>query len=244
MCIFNISCQSEDGSCQCASLVQRSAIFPVGPVSLGAISVSSALLPLYNLVFQQIQVIRSIKESLGSIIEGIASLEHPITRDLSLNVDSVNAPTAAQLKQYFCGETIHRYRLKPVNEIVNPAYKERIFSLMFRLIDAERNEVKLDKSIFCKLLLYTAENPPKVIKLNNSGDNILKGNTEMHGNSYFKFERIGINEVSSHFISGSFVLVVMPSDITEIAPFILEDFVVKARKMNLEAIARKKAKLK
>ena len=126
-----------------------------------------------------------------------------------------------------------------MREVLNPAYKERYFSILLRVVDANGKNAVLDKDIFCKIIVFTAENPPKVIEMNNAGDNILKGNTEVHGNSSFSFKKIAFKENSSHFRNGCVFLVVMPSDTNDIAPFIIDNFVVKSRKVN----SNKKIKL-
>jgi hypothetical protein len=51
-----------------------------------------------------------------------------------------------------------------------------------------------------------------------------------------------IKEVTSHFRNGCFFLVVMPS-IPDIEPLIIENLVIKARKMTKEPRLRKKAKV-
>ena len=242
MCLYNALCQAADGSCQCVTPSNRSGFYSVGPVPLTPVTVPNALLPIYHQICQQNEMIRSVKGYLSSLLDSISSLKQPPTEDLSSSADTVTTATSAQLKKSLCGESTHRYTLAPVSEIVNPVYKERTFSIDLQIVDADRNKVELEKSIFCKIILFTTENPPKVIKFNTNGDIILKGNTEIHGNSYFSFRKIAIKEVSSHFRNGCFFLVVMPSKTTEIAPFILEDFVVKARKINTDLSPRKKTK--
>ena len=197
----------------------------------------------YHQICQQNELIRGIKETLSQAVERIASHQQPTVKDLPSTTDFNTAvTTAAQLKKHLCGEATHRYSLEPVSEVLNPAYKERAFSMLLQLIDADGKNAVLDKGVFCKILIFTKENPPKVIKINTVGDKILKGNTEVHGNSRFFFRNIAIREVSSHFRDGCFFVVAMPSDTIDIAPFIMDNFVVKARKVNVEVNSSKKIK--
>ena len=189
-------------------------------------------------------MIKTLKETLSSALERLARYQNPTVEDLSsMTALQTTATTAAQLRKHLCGEATHRYSLKSVSDIVNPAYKERAFSLLLQLNNADGNDVELEKSIFCRIMLFSTENPPKMIKLNTFGDNILKGKTEVQGNSNFFFRNIAIKEVSSHFRNGCFFLVVMPSNSADIAPFIVENFIVKARKVSVEVNPGKKPKL-
>ena len=187
-------------------------------------------------------MIRSSKEILSKTLERLASLEKSAVEVLPSTPDLNTAITAAQLKQYLCGGSTHRYSLEPVGEVSNPAYKERPFSILLQLIDGNGRNAVLDKGVLCSLVIFTTENPPKAIKENFTGDKILKGITEVYETSNFFFRNIAIREVSSHFRNGCFFLVAIPSDTIEIAPFIMGNFVVKARKANFEVNPSKKIK--
>ena len=242
MCISNILCEATDGSCQCSNLLKGSAFVPVAPVPLALVAAPTAFLQIYHQICEQNQQMLSFKDELNRFLERLSSLEQPIAKEVSSNFDEDSVVTSAKLLKHLCGETVHRYTLEPVSGIINPVYKDRTFSIQLQIMDANKNIVELQKSIFCKIMLYSTENPPKIMKLNTNGNPILRGNIDLHGNSYFFFRKIAIKEVSSHFRNGCCFLVVMPSNKTEIAPFILEDFVVKARKINGEVSQRKKAK--
>ena len=204
----------------------------------------NTLLRMYNLIWQQNERMRSAKETLSAGLEKLESLQQPPSEDLSSTADLYAAvTTCTQLKKYLCGEATHKYSLELLSEVVNPAYKERAFSMHLQLIDAEGNKVLLGEGIFCKIMLFTTENPPKAIKLNTAGDRALKGDTEVHGNTSFFFRKIAVSDVSSHFRNGCFFLVAMPSDTTDIAPFIMKNFVVKSRKANFEGNPSKKRKV-
>ena len=235
MCKFNSLCQALDGSCECSHFTKISPFMPISSVPQLPLPSINVLQMVYHQICQQNELIRSVKESLGNVLERLSSLHQPTVEDLSSTADLNTAvTTATQLRRYLCGEATHKYSFELMSEVVNPAYKERAFSLLLQLTDAGGNKVQLDKSIFCKIMLFTTENPPKVIKLNTVGDKILKGNTELHGNSNFIFRNIAIKEVSSHFRNGCFFLVAMPSNTTDVAPFIIENLIVKARRASFE----------
>ena len=68
----------------------------------------------------------------------------------------------------------------------------------------------------------------------------MRGSLDVESDSVIFFKKIMINEVSSHFRNGALLLVVQPS-LTFIKPFIIEDFVIKARKMHIsKPIKRRK----
>ena len=242
MCKYNILCDSLDGSCQCSLIASRPAFPPVNPVPYLTSGGQNILLTIYNQICQQNEIIKNLKETLSAALQRLERVQ-PISDDLTSTNDSqTGATTVAQLKKHLCGEATQRYTLEPVSELVNPAYKERAFSVLLQVVDADGKPAVLDKSIFCKIVLFTTENPPKVIKMNTVGDKILKGNTEVQGNSNFFFRNIAVKEVSSHFRNGCFFFVVLPSNPTVVAPYIVENFLVKARKVNFEVTPSKKAK--
>jgi hypothetical protein len=96
-----------------------------------------------------------------------------------------------------------------------------------------------------KIMLFTTEVPPKAMKINTSGDKIMRGTTELSlARSAVKmhFTKIVIKEVTSHFRNGCFFLVVMSSN-PEIEPLIIENLVIKARKMAREPKMKKRRKI-
>ena len=82
------------------------------------------------------------------------------------------------------------------------------------------------------------------MKISTSGDKIMRGRTEislLRNQFHVYFDRIVIKEVTSHFRNGCFFLVVMPS-LKYIEPLIIENVVIKARKMGMDSGIRKKMK--
>jgi hypothetical protein len=118
------------------------------------------------------------------------------------------------------------------SELPSPVYKERAFGLTCALRNVCGETVFLEKPVTCKLLLFTAELPPRLLKNNTSGDKVMRGTVETElEQGTCKFQRIIVKEVSSHFRNGGFFLVVAVIGHPEIRPLIIPDFVVKARKV-------------
>ena len=111
------------------------------------------------------------------------------------------------------------------------------------MVDANGQRTSLTDPVHFQVMIFSNENPPKPINFNTSGDKILKGTVQAQGSSTVYFRKIAIKEVTSHFRNGSFFFVVMPIDASYIKPFIVENFVVKARKVATEESLRKKAKI-
>jgi hypothetical protein len=140
--------------------------------------------------------------------------------------------------------TTFNYELMLSKDLQMPVYKERAFSLDANIVDRNLRFAPLADPCDFKIMLFTTEVPPKVMKINTSGDKIMRGTTEISlaRNTYkVNFSKIVIKEVTSHFRNGCFFLVVLPSN-PEIKPLIIENLVIKARKMCAEPKVRKKRK--
>jgi hypothetical protein len=130
-------------------------------------------------------------------------------------------------------------------ELGMPVYKERAFTLSANLLNSADSPAPLTEPCTFKIQLYTTEAPPKAMKVNTSGAKIMRGTTVVQlsrGQFHLTFPKIVIKEVTSHFRNGCFFLVVMPS-LPYVMPLIVENLVIKARKMCKEPRPRKKAKL-
>ena len=92
-------------------------------------------------------------------------------------------------------------------------------------------------------MLFTKENMTKVILLNTNGKDIIKGTCVIEGDSKIVFKKISVQEVSSHYQLGEFVLVVTAINFFEVKPFIMNEFVVRARKIP-EGEVLKRSKLR
>jgi hypothetical protein len=126
-----------------------------------------------------------------------------------------------------------------------PVYKERAFALTINILDSQGEYAPLTEPCNFKIMLFTTEVPPKVMKVNTSGDKIMRGTSEisLSRNQYnLQFNKIVIKEVTSHFRNGCFFLVVMPA-LPHIEPLVIENLVIKARKMCNEPKMSKKLKV-
>lgn len=244
MCNFNIICQVKDGSCSC----KKSSLFPeiIKPIPIPCVLTTDASLfgNFTRIIAQQNEAMKSILEQTKDILEKITNISQRPSSFIS-NPSSGDEPaTSSQLQKFLCGENPeHTFSLQLINEVTNPAYKERPFSLLIQIIDANGNKAILKENLNFSIKIFTMENPPKLLKVSTSGDKILKGTIDIQGNSSLIFSKIIIREVSSHFRNGCFFLVVSPNDCNYIKPLIVNDLVVKARKMINDGIPKKNFKL-
>ena len=239
MCNFNMFCDMQDGSCECG----KAKFFPdiIRPVSVPFSPDSAMISALLKLIIQQNEMLKNIGEQTNVILEKISN--HSVSTN-TISATSEEIMTASQLSYILCGNDIEQeYRLKLVSEMPSPAYKERSFSLNLQIVNKIGEKVFLSESFNFKVMLFTTENPPKLMKINTSGDKILKGITEAQGNSTIFFRKLAVKEVTSHFRNGCFFFVVTTKDSKMIRPLIIENFVLKARKINNEAALQKKTKI-
>lgn len=241
MCNFNMLCQIRDGSCLCSQYSTYSSIIRPFPVSSYPVQDPTAFSTLFKILHHQNEMIKNILDQTKAIFDKVLTLSSP-SSNFSSSIEETT--TIIDLQQLLCGnEKDHKYSLKLVNDLPTPAYKERAFSVMVQIVDKDSNKVTLTESCNFKVMLFTTENPPKVIKLNTSGDKILKGTVDSNGNSTILFRKIAVKEVTSHFRSGCFFFVITTKMNKDIRPLIVDRFVVKARKINNEPRPSKKSKL-
>jgi hypothetical protein len=232
-------CHVQDGTCDCG----KPKFIPeiIRPVAVPFCTDVTMMSTLFRVIIQQNEMIKSIAEQTKLVLEKLSGFSETTT---TVTTSPEEVITAAQLQKVLCGnENDHPYRLELVSEMPSPAYKERSFSLIVQIVNKTGEKVTLPESLNFKVMLFTTENPPKVMKINTSGDKILKGNTEAQGNSTVFFRKIAVKEVTSHFRNGCFFFVVTAKDSKFIRPLIFENFVVKARKINNEPASRKKMKV-
>ncbi|OMJ80339.1 hypothetical protein SteCoe_19437 [Stentor coeruleus] len=274
MCNFNNICYVNDGTCSCKKLSSYQEIIKPMPVFFSASANINPFEILFRMMAQQNEAMKLIAEQAKSILEKISSLpQGPSQSIASTSVFGDEIASSNQLQKFLYGENPqHIFSLELLSEMPNPAYKERSFSLLIQIVDANGNKTTLTENLdFAiqlftmesppKLLkantsgdkiikgnldfaiqLFTMESPPKLVKANTSGDKIIKGNAEVKSNSTVIFTKIAIKEVSSHFRNGYFFLVVAPKNCRYIKPLIIENLIVKARKMNKESLPIKKSK--
>lgn len=242
MCNFNLSCQVRDGSCQCTGRKSDNEIARPIPVLLAPMRSSNMLPHIYRIIFQQNEMIQSISETLKASIEKLDNfMELKGEKTVPDPLYSSEA-TVQDLEKMICKSQTYTHSLALVNELISPAYKERPFSVIVQFIDSSGEKAVLKESVNLKIMLFTNENPPKLVKTTNTGDNILKGTVEVQGNSLVFFRKIAVKEVTSHFRKGSFFFVVAAKDADFIKPLIIENFIVKARKIGKVPKPQKKSK--
>jgi hypothetical protein len=70
----------------------------------------------------------------------------------------------------------------------------------------------------------------------------MRGTIETESSNLVHFHKIVIKEVTSHFRNGWFYLVVVPKQDSRVKPLIINNFVIKARKI-ADGTPRKRVKL-
>jgi hypothetical protein len=236
MCKLNVMCQVKDGSCNCCESIgfHPQVLRPILPYPSPD---TTLLYHLYALVTQQNEVIRALSEQTATALSKVETL----TKDLEstswndqsqIVVPREEITTSEHILMTLCGtKTNYPYSLRLVSDLPQPAYKERAFSLMLEIVDRNAQKIIMPIPVNFKIMLFTTENPPKLMKVNTSGDKIMRGTVEVESSGVILFRKIVVKEVTSHFRNGCFFLVVMPKNSNDIKPLIIENFVIKARKI-------------
>ncbi|CAD8144591.1 unnamed protein product [Paramecium pentaurelia] len=138
-------------------------------------------------------------------------------------------------------EKQYKYKLILADAIETPLYRDRIFQLRVELKNKSGDLVKNPNKIELVVAIYSQEQYPKEIKINNKGEQILKGHLcvpLIKGTAFFT--RVQIREVSSHYQNGSIILAILPQfksndepiNSRDIQPLIVENIKVKAKKFS------------
>lgn len=241
MCIFNIYCQVTDGSCKCWLTSPSFEVVKPLPVSTSIPNDQNMIEAIYRLLLQQSDIMNSIgnqvHDALTKILEFVQCNKSIPTAPATQLQEAI---TPGGLLKFLCGDLCnHTLFLQLANQMPNPAYKERTFSIILNIIDSNGMKVKLNENLVFKIMLFTADNPPKLLSINTSGDKIMRGTLEAEGNSTVIFKKIIIKEVTSHFRNGVFYFLVCPKEASFIRPFIHPDFVIKARKLHPDSPKKK-----
>lgn len=241
MCNLNLMCKTTDGSCTCHHPGQ--VVKPV-PIPLMNPQEGALVISLFNLISQQKELIRKISEDSKQTNEKILKIRQKLgLKSTQIECNSEESTNPEQLLNLLSNNSnSFKFNLQLLSDLPSPAHKEKPFSILFQIVDNEQNRASLESSTMFNIMLFTTENPPKMMKTSMSGDKVIRGTVEVEGNSSVLFKKIVIKEVSSHFRSGWFYLVVVSKD-PSVKPFIAPKFVVKARKMNSECTLKKKAKI-
>ena len=235
MCKFNMMCQVKDGTCNCC----ESPFIPqiIRPILPSAPSDTALLYHLFTLITQQNEVIRTLTEQTSTALKKVENLSRGLESGTWPDTTSIVVPreevtTSEHILQILCGpKTSFLYSLRLVSELPQPAYKERAFSLMVEVVDRSGTRVMMPIPVNFKIMLFTTESPPKLLKVNTSGDKIMRGTIEVESNGVVLFKKIVVKEVTSHFRNGCFFLAVMPKNSSDIKPLVIDNFVIKARKI-------------
>jgi hypothetical protein len=97
------------------------------------------------------------------------------------------------------------FKLKLNEPLPRPIYKERAFPINTMLVDANGNRACLPEPTKFKVMLFSTEDPPKLIKINTAGDRIMRGTIDVQFNSGIEnivLTKVVIKEVTSHFRNG------------------------------------------
>lgn len=141
---------------------------------------------LFKMLFQQNELVKSLVQETKTALDKIIDLTNKKTKDVSNEplVSSEEAITPSVLLRFLSGNDYKFTRkIELGNEFPSPAYKERAFSVLANIVDMNGNKAQLADSVTFKIMLYTADNPPKLLNLNTSGDKIMRGTLEVEGNS-------------------------------------------------------------
>ncbi|OMJ91505.1 hypothetical protein SteCoe_5874 [Stentor coeruleus] len=244
MCIFNMHCQVTDGSCNCWLISSSSEVIKSMTIPSSIPNDQNMMEAIYRLLLQQSEIMNNIG---NQIHDGLTKILEFVQRNQSIpespTIQLPEATTPGGMMKFLCGNLCnHTLFLQLASQMPNPAYKERTFSIILNIIDSNGIKVKLNESLTFKIMLFTTDNPPKLLSINTSGDKIMRGTLEAEGKSIVIFKKIIIKEVTSHFRNGVFYFVVCPKEASFIRPFVHPDFVIKARKLHPDS-PKKKVKI-
>jgi hypothetical protein len=245
MCNLNILCKVTDGSCKCCVSGATGIVKPV-PIPLINPHEGALIMSLFKIITQQNEMIKRISDDARLTAEKINTLSQNLGLKQGQTVEyaSEEVTNPEKLLKILCGDgTLHEYSLELVNELPRPVFKEKAFSMILQIVDNKGQKAVLPNAVGFTIMLFTTESPPKLMKINTSGDKIMRGTSEADGNTTVLFRKIVIKEVTSHFRNGCFFLVVAPKDCNSIKPLIVPNFVIKARKLMSDGSPKKKVKV-
>ncbi|OMJ83396.1 hypothetical protein SteCoe_15661 [Stentor coeruleus] len=245
MCNLNNLCKKIDGSCSCCLSESSNIVKPV-PIPLINSQEGALIISLFKIITQQNEMIKKISEDARLTSEKINSLSQTLGLKQSKHVEftSEEVTNPEKLLKILCGNNCqHDYNLQLISDLPSPAFKEKAFSMLLKIVDNNGQNITLPTSTGFTIMLFTTESPPKLMKVNTSGDKIMRGTTDADGNSTVLFRKIVIKEVTSHFRNGCFFMVVAAKNLSNIKPLIIPNFVIKARKLNCDGVPRKKNKV-
>lgn len=167
----------------------------------------------------RIPTLNSLFHSTKMLIEKTNELEKH-----KISLEEIKKPADAQLAD----KIDYKYKICLSSAPPLQVYKEKGFPISAQVRNLDESPASL-KELF-KVRLFTNDSPPKPLQLNISSKKILRGTLEsvMDDNGNVQFNNIVINEVSSHYIKESFLLIIS-CELPEVKPLIIENLYVRAR---------------
>lgn len=228
MCLLNPFCQAMDGSCRC------SMIFTASPPLINLQTLYSGLLSNQALLKNICSTVNELEKQVDSMAKESKLKSQTLQYEIaspSIILKSINPSSS------------FKFKLQRISDDLKILYKERNFSLKFRIIDEMDKPAFLSSPVVFKLGLFTIDNPPIDLMKTNDKRKILRGNLEVLTTDEIEFRKICISEVSSHYRNGVFTMAVIPDPQSSVQPFIIPDIIVKARKILPEQEKFKKLKV-
>ncbi|OMJ83418.1 hypothetical protein SteCoe_15689 [Stentor coeruleus] len=223
MCIYNPSCEEKEELCNCKNILLFMRSF---------IQACQA----------QTEAVKNLSNIASEILDKLSAKSQRNIPILNMNESdgfSVSA-SRTELMNLLCkGKNNQMFSFQLEYDIPSPIYKDRLFKLEAKIIDSSGQTVELSNCIFVQILLFTKDSPPKQLVLTTTGEKMIKGNTEIKGKSLFVFNKIAIQNVTSHYLSGALYLVLLPNNCDLVKPLVIEDIVVRARKMKEDLLIKK-----
>ena len=234
MCNLNPDCSVPDGSCRCMSSQTQDNFYNLLHFSQLQSLNMNILSSLYQAVTRQGELISRINNNLTELREVIPLMN-------SQNNESTTPSMLINILNSGKNDFSHAIRL--LTAPPSPVYKERAFSLSVEIINQSGEIFRIGQSLILDLKLFTSDSPPQQVELNTSGTKALKFICDLKGESLFCFRKIFVSEVTSHYRNGALMLVVTSND-SSIKPLIIEEFIVKARKIPSKSCEEPKKKIK
>lgn len=244
MCTYNPLCPARDGTCNCSRMKVQEEIPNPFPVGLYQQDNSTFMYSMFRMMMEQSEIIKGAYEQTRQVLEKLLENNSAPTKPKPAVPEAIEGEetSKAGLLNYLCGPKPSFTHFSCLTEDISlPLYKERCFSVSINIASSSGAKAILPRPVLFKAFLYTTESPPKLVTTNTSGDKAMRGTLEVGSDSHILFKKIIIKEVTSHFRNGVLYFVIMPQNADFIKPLIIEDFVIKARKL-ISKKACKKAK--
>lgn len=233
-------CPISDGSCNCTYMKELPSMQFYEP----GMHSNVPQLNIFQLLVHQSQIIKNSLEMTKLVLEKISE---KLSENIPKGINSTCQPPADEptsprsIQKYLYPSISHfPYKLILSSPLPTPAYKERAFSLYATIVNSDTNSpVHFPCSMNFKLMVFTAESPPKPLITNTSGDKIMRGTLDSEGDSTIVFRKVIIKEVTSHFRNGVLFLVVLAQDTNKIQPLIIDNLIIKARKVSVNDLKKK-----